>query len=47
MKLTVLMENTACREDLTAEHGLSLYIEACGKKILAIAKFCPYCGNAR
>lgn len=21
--------------------------EACGKKILAIAKFCPYCGNAR
>ena len=34
MKLTVLMENTACREDLTAEHGLSLYIEACGKKIL-------------
>lgn len=34
MKLTVLMENTACREDLTAEHGLSLYVEACGKKIL-------------
>ena len=34
MKITVLMENTACREDLTAEHGLSLYIEACGKKIL-------------
>lgn len=34
MKLTVLMENTACREDLAAEHGLSLYIEACGKKIL-------------
>ena len=34
MKLTVLMENTACRDDLTAEHGLSLYIEACGKKIL-------------
>ena len=34
MKLIVLMENTAGREDLTAEHGLSLYIEACGKKIL-------------
>ena len=34
MKLTVLMENTSCREELTAEHGLSLYIEACGKKIL-------------
>lgn len=34
MKLITLMENTSCREDLTAEHGLSLYIEACGKKIL-------------
>jgi len=34
MKLIVLMENTACRDDLKAEHGLSLYIEACGKKIL-------------
>lgn len=34
MKLITLMENTASREDLTAEHGLSLYIEACGKKIL-------------
>ena len=34
MKLITLMENTAHREDLTAEHGLSLYIEACGKKIL-------------
>ena len=34
MKLTVLMENTTVREDLTAEHGLSLYIEANGKRIL-------------
>lgn len=34
MKLWTLIENTTCREDLTAEHGLSLYIEACGKKIL-------------
>ena len=34
MKLTVLMENTLGREDLVCEHGLSLYIEACGKKIL-------------
>jgi len=34
MKLITLMENTTGREDLTAEHGLSLYIEACGKKIL-------------
>ena len=28
------MENTACREDLAAEHGLSLYLETNGKKIL-------------
>ena len=34
MKLVTLMENTTGREDLTCEHGLSLYIEACGKKIL-------------
>lgn len=34
MKLIALMENTSGREDLVCEHGLSLYIEACGKKIL-------------
>ena len=34
MKLITLMENTASDGHLTAEHGLSLYIEACGKKIL-------------
>ena len=34
MKIVTLIENTACREGLTAEHGLSLYIEAGGKKIL-------------
>lgn len=34
MKLTVLTENTACREGLTAEHGLSLYLETEGYKIL-------------
>ena len=34
MKIIALMENTAAREDLSSEHGLSLYIEACGKKIL-------------
>lgn len=34
MKLITLMENTPGREDLVCEHGLSLYIEACGKKIL-------------
>ncbi len=34
MKLTVLMENTTARDDLACEHGLSLYMEAGGKKIL-------------
>ena len=34
MKIWTLMENTACREDLTAEHGLSLYIETGNRKIL-------------
>lgn len=34
MKVTVLAENSACREDLTAEHGLSLYIETGGHRIL-------------
>lgn len=34
MKLTVLMENTACRPDCLAEHGLSLHIETGGKRIL-------------
>lgn len=34
MTLTVLLENTARRADLQAEHGLSLYIEACGHRIL-------------
>ncbi|MDD6051422.1 MAG: MBL fold metallo-hydrolase [Clostridiales bacterium] len=34
MKLTVLMENTACRDEMVCEHGLSLYIEANGQRIL-------------
>lgn len=34
MKLIALMENTACREELRAEHGLSLYLETGGQKIL-------------
>lgn len=34
MKLTVLAENTACREDMIPQHGLSLYLETAGKKIL-------------
>lgn len=34
LKITTLMENTACRADLAAEHGLSLYIETEDHKIL-------------
>lgn len=34
MKLTVLAENTACREDMIAQHGLSLYLETADQRIL-------------
>lgn len=34
MKLTVLIENTTLREELFCEHGLSLYLETQGRKIL-------------
>jgi 7,8-dihydropterin-6-yl-methyl-4-(beta-D-ribofuranosyl)aminobenzene 5'-phosphate synthase len=34
MKITVLAENTSCREDLVCEHGLSLYIETDDLRIL-------------
>ena len=34
MKIVTLMENTSCREDLCAEHGLSLYLEIGSHKIL-------------
>lgn len=34
MKVVTLMENTACREDMCFEHGLSLYIETQTHKIL-------------
>lgn len=34
MKIWVLTENTACREDIQAEHGLSLYMETGDHKIL-------------
>lgn len=34
MKIWVLLENSCCREDLSCEHGLSLYIETGDKKIL-------------
>lgn len=34
MKIWTLIENTACRSDLSAEHGLSLYIETGDHRIL-------------
>ena len=34
MKIWTLMENSACRDDLASEHGLSLYIETNGRRIL-------------
>lgn len=34
MKIISLVENTSKREDICCEHGLSLYIEASGKRIL-------------
>lgn len=34
MKITCLIENTSINEDIAAEHGLSLFIETAGKKIL-------------
>ena len=34
MKITTLLENTSARPDLSAEHGLSLYIETAEHRIL-------------
>lgn len=34
MRIVTLLENTTCRENLTYEHGLSLYIETGNTKIL-------------
>ncbi|MBQ8200574.1 MAG: MBL fold metallo-hydrolase [Clostridia bacterium] len=34
MKLVTLIENTTCRDDLICEHGLSLYLETGGHRIL-------------
>ena len=34
MRIVTLLENTRLREDLRAEHGLSLYIETNGRRIL-------------
>lgn len=34
MKIYCLMENTTCSDNIKCEHGLSMYIEANGRKIL-------------
>jgi len=34
MKITTLIENTTISPDLTAEHGLSLFVEAAGRRFL-------------
>jgi len=34
MEIKVLSENTSCRPEIKNEHGLSLYINACGRNIL-------------
>lgn len=34
MRITALIENTALKEGITPQHGLSLYIEAAGRHIL-------------
>ena len=34
MKITVLAENTSAADGIGAEHGLSLYIESCGRRFL-------------
>ncbi len=47
MLIRVLMENSALNEGFAAEHGLSLYIEANGKKILFDAgQTDAFAGNA-
>ena len=40
MKLYTLIENTTTDASLACEHGLSLYVEACGKRIIALKKSC-------
>lgn len=48
MLIKTLIENTTSREDLACEHGLSLYIEALGHKILFDTGASPlFAQNAR
>ncbi len=47
MKIFALMENTACAPQYASEHGLSLYIEAGGRKILFdTGAGCAFADNA-
>ena len=47
MKITTLMENTTLSPDLTAEHGLSLFVEAAGHRFLFDAgQSAAFSGNA-
>lgn len=47
MRIVTLVENTSCREDLAAEHGLSLYIEIGNHKLLFDAgQSAAFAGNA-
>lgn len=48
MRMVTLVENTACREDLAAEHGLSLYLETGDHRILFDAgQSGAFAGNAQ
>ncbi len=47
MKIHVLIENTSIRPGLVAEHGLSLLVEACGRRILFdTGASCAFADNA-
>ena len=48
MKITTLIENTACAPWFTAEHGLSLFVEAAGHTFLFDAgQSVAFADNAR
>ena len=48
MKLITLLENTTCSPELVCEHGLSLYLETQGRRILFDAgQTGAFAGNAR
>ena len=48
MKIAVLLENTACPEGIKAAHGLSLYLETPGHKLLFdMGPNAAFAGNAQ